>query len=82
MGSRKTQADRRERLTDAGVPADELARLRGPIGLDLGGKEPAETALAIMAEIVATRFGGSGTPMRERQFANHELIPGHRQPTL
>ena len=69
VGSRKTQADRRTRLLEAGVPPDDLARLRGPIGLDLGGKEPAETALAIMAEVVATRFGGSGAPMRERQLA-------------
>ncbi|MCI0344493.1 MAG: XdhC family protein [Chloroflexi bacterium] len=69
VGSRKTQGDRRTRLLEAGVPPDDLARLRGPIGLDLGGKEPAETALAIMAEIVATRFGGSGAPMRERVAA-------------
>ena len=66
VGSRKTQADRRERLRAAGVTDDDLARLRGPIGLDLGGREPAETALSIMAEVVAARYGGSGTPMRER----------------
>jgi xanthine dehydrogenase accessory factor len=65
VGSRKTQADRRERLIAAGVTPDELARLRGPIGLDLGGRAPAETALAIMAEIVADRHAGSGRPMRE-----------------
>jgi xanthine dehydrogenase accessory factor len=65
VGSRKTQADRRERLRAAGVGEDELARLRGPVGLDLGGRAPAETALAIMAEIVASRYGGSGAPMRE-----------------
>ena len=69
VGSRKTQADRRARLLEAGVGEDELARLRGPIGLDLGGREPAETALAVMAEIVATRFGGSGAPMRTRVAA-------------
>jgi xanthine dehydrogenase accessory factor len=45
---------------------EEIGRLRGPIGLDLGGRDPAETALAIMAEIVAARRGGSGIPMRER----------------
>ncbi len=73
VGSRKTQADRRERLREAGVTDAELARLRGPIGLDLGGREPAETALAIMAEIVATRFGGTGEPMRERAAA-HEAV--------
>jgi xanthine dehydrogenase accessory factor len=65
VGSRKTQGDRRERLRAAGVGEDELARLRGPVGLDLGGRAPAETALAIMAEVVASRYGGSGKPMRE-----------------
>ena len=63
VGSRKTQADRRARLAAAGVTTGELARLRGPIGLDLGGRAPAETALAILAEIVADRHGGSGRPM-------------------
>ena len=47
----------------------DLARLRGPVGLDLGGRAPAETALAILAEIVAERYGGSGAPMRERALA-------------
>jgi xanthine dehydrogenase accessory factor len=64
VGSRKTQADRRARLRAAGVTDAELARLRGPIGLDLGGRAPAETALAIMAEVVAERYGGSGAPLR------------------
>lgn len=65
VGSRKTQADRRARLLAAGLTEADLARLRGPIGLDLGGREPAETALAILAEIVAARRGGSGRPMVE-----------------
>lgn len=69
VGSRKTQADRRARLLDAGVSEEELDRLRGPIGLDLGGRAPAETALAIMAEIVAERRGGTGRPMRELAIA-------------
>jgi xanthine dehydrogenase accessory factor len=47
----------------------ELARLRGPIGLDLGGRNPAETALAILAEVVAERYGGTGIPLRERARA-------------
>jgi xanthine dehydrogenase accessory factor len=63
VGSRKTQADRRRRLLEAGLTEDQLAALHGPIGLDLGGREPAETALAILAEIVAARRGGSGAPM-------------------
>ena len=66
VGSRKTQRDRGERLRVAGVSSAELDRLRGPVGLDLGGRAPSETALAIMAEIVAARYGGSGAPMRER----------------
>lgn len=66
VGSRKTQADRRRRLIEAGLTEDQLAGLHGPIGLDLGGREPAETALAILAEIVAARRGGSGAPMHAR----------------
>ncbi len=69
VGSRKTQADRRQRLLDAGVTPEALARLRGPVGLDLGGRAPSETALAILAEIVAERYGGSGVPMKERVVA-------------
>ena len=65
VGSRKTQGDRRERLRAAGVSDEQLSRLRGPIGLDLGGRAPAETALAIMSEIVATRYAASGRPMRD-----------------
>ena len=63
VGSKKTQADRRARLLEAGVTPDQLARLRGPIGLDLGGRAPAETALAIMAEVVAARHNGVGRPV-------------------
>ena len=69
VGSKKTQADRRQRLLDAGVTPEQLARLRGPIGLDLGGRSPAETALSIMAEIVAARHNASGVPMRDRARA-------------
>jgi xanthine dehydrogenase accessory factor len=66
IGSRRTQAERRARLRAAGLAESDLERLRGPIGLDLGGRDPAETALAIMAEVVAARFGGSGIPMRDK----------------
>ena len=65
VGSRKTQADRGARLLEAGVTPEALARLRGPIGLDLGGRLPAEMALAILAEIVAERRAGSGRPLRD-----------------
>jgi xanthine dehydrogenase accessory factor len=63
IGSRKTQAARREKLRAAGFSDTELARLRGPIGLDLRGRQPAEVALAILAEITAARYGGSGGPL-------------------
>jgi xanthine dehydrogenase accessory factor len=66
VGSKKTQADRRRRLLEAGVGQADLARLRGPVGLDLGGRNPAETALAIVAEIVADRYGGTGVPLVSR----------------
>jgi xanthine dehydrogenase accessory factor len=59
IGSRKTQAHRRERLAAAGFSAGEIARLHGPIGLELGGRAPAEIALAILAEITAVRYGKS-----------------------
>jgi len=65
VGSRRTQAGRRERLAAAGLSPDEIARVHGPIGLDLGGREPVETALAILAEVVAARRGGTGRPLIE-----------------
>ncbi|MFC9267359.1 XdhC family protein [Streptomyces zhihengii] len=71
MGSRRTHADRLERLRAAGATEAELARLRSPIGLDLGGRGAEETALSIMAEIVAVRRGGSGTPLTEREGPVH-----------
>jgi xanthine dehydrogenase accessory factor len=58
IGSKKTQVDRRERLRAAGFTEQEIARLHGPIGLPLGGRAPAETALAIMAEMTKVRYGG------------------------
>ena len=57
LGSRTTQAKRRERLAEAGIGEAALGRLYGPIGLDLGATTPEEVALAIMAEVVAARNG-------------------------
>lgn len=59
IGSRKTQASRRDRLRAEGFGPESIARVRGPIGLDLGGRQPAETALAILAEITAVRYGAT-----------------------
>jgi xanthine dehydrogenase accessory factor len=53
-------------LHDEGVPAEQLLRVRAPIGLDLGGNMPAEIALCIMSEIVLLRRGGTGAPMSDR----------------
>ncbi|WP_420032325.1 XdhC family protein [Streptomyces sp. cg28] len=71
MGSRRTHADRSQRLREAGVTPRELSRLRSPIGLDLGGRTPEETAVSIGAEIVAVRRGGSGAPLAEGDGAIH-----------
>jgi xanthine dehydrogenase accessory factor len=71
LGSRRTQAKRRERLAEEGLSEDELARLSGPAGLDLGGDTVEETALSIMAEIVAVRRGRDGGRLRETKAAIH-----------
>ncbi|MFJ3732456.1 XdhC family protein [[Kitasatospora] papulosa] len=63
MGSRGTHEDRLRRLREAGLNDHELARLRSPIGLDLGARTPEETALSIAAEIIAAKRGGTGLPL-------------------
>ncbi|MBW3086349.1 putative xanthine dehydrogenase subunit A [Austwickia sp. TVS 96-490-7B] len=63
MGSRRTHADRLAALRREGLTDNELARLRSPIGLDLGGRTPEETAISIAAEIIACTGGGSGLPL-------------------
>ena len=65
MGSRRTQAARRERLRDAGLSESELARLSGPVGLDLGARTALETGLSVLGEIVAARHGRAGGPLTE-----------------
>ena len=64
IGSRKTNQNRFDALRKEGSTEEELARVHGPIGLDLGGRGAEETALGILAEITAVRFGGSGVSMR------------------
>jgi xanthine dehydrogenase accessory factor len=65
MGSRKTHEERLQRLRDAGLTEDEIARLSSPIGLDLGARTPEETAVSIAAEIVGQRWGGQGSRLTE-----------------
>ena len=64
LGSRRNQERRRERLLEAGVSEEELTRVAGPCGLDIGAETPAETALAILGEILAVRARRSGGPLR------------------
>ncbi len=65
IGSRKTNQNRFDALRSEGFTEEQLARVHGPIGLDLGGRGAEETALGILAEITAVRFGGTGVSMRE-----------------
>ncbi|WP_028812819.1 XdhC family protein [Streptomyces flavidovirens] len=75
MGSRRTHEDRNRRLREVGVTELELARLRSPIGLDLGARTPEETALSIAAEIVAARRGGSGVSLTGAHTPIHHEGP-------
>ncbi|MBV6697867.1 XdhC family protein [Kitasatospora aureofaciens] len=63
MGSRRTHRDRNARLREVGLTDAEIARLRSPIGLDLGSRTPEETAVSVAAEIIAHRRGGSCLPL-------------------
>jgi xanthine dehydrogenase accessory factor len=69
IGSRKTNQNRFDALRAEGFSDDQLARVHGPIGLDLGGRGAEETALGIMAEVTAVRFGGTAVSMREKKAA-------------
>ncbi|CAM5734602.1 XdhC/CoxI family protein OS=Streptomyces alboniger OX=132473 GN=CP975_02190 PE=4 SV=1 [Streptomyces alboniger] len=75
MGSRRTHLDRERRLREVGLNEGELARLRSPIGLDLGARTPEETALSIAAEIVAVRRGGTGAPLTGSGTPIHRVEP-------
>jgi xanthine dehydrogenase accessory factor len=74
LGSRRSQAARRASLREAGFGETALARIHGPVGLDLGGVTVAETALSILAEIVAECRGGEGLPLRTARGAIHRQL--------
>ncbi|MFJ1969158.1 XdhC family protein [Streptomyces sp. NPDC087903] len=76
MGSRRTHDERLRLLREEGVTEDELARLRSPIGLDLGARTPEETAVSITAEIIAQANQGTGRPLTQITG------PIHRPPGL
>ena len=71
MGSLRTHDDRLDRLRAASVPEAALARLHSPIGLDLGARTPEETAVSIMAEVIAGMWGGSGESLGDRRRPIH-----------
>ncbi|MGW2819275.1 XdhC family protein [Streptomyces sp. NPDC001415] len=80
MGSRRTHEDRAHKLREAGVTERRLARLRSPIGLDLGARTPEETALSIAAEIVAARQGGTGAPLTSLSKPIHPGLGQNAEP--
>lgn len=71
MGSRRTHEDRLDRLREAGLAKEELARLSSPIGLDLGSRTPEETAVSIAAEIISLQWGGKGGRLSEMDVRIH-----------
>ena len=75
LGSRRTHHDRMARLRAEGVTEAELARLRSPVGLDLGAATPEETAVSIAAELIAVRRGGGGLPLSRTDVPIHKEAP-------
>ena len=67
LGSRRAQDARRRRLLNAGYTEDDITRIRGPLGLDVGAVTPAETAVSILAEVLAVRAGRDGGPLSQKQ---------------
>ena len=74
LGSRRNQERRRERLLEAGVSEQALTRIQGPCGLDIGADTQAETALSILAEILAVRAQRTGGPLRDAKQRIHAEV--------
>jgi xanthine dehydrogenase accessory factor len=74
LGSRRNQERRRERLLEAGVDEADFERISGPAGLDIGAHTPAETALSLLAEIMAVRAGRDGGRLKESSGRIHAEV--------
>jgi xanthine dehydrogenase accessory factor len=72
MGSRRTHEDRLKRLREIGMSESEISKLKSPIGLDLGGRTPEETAISIAAEIISNQVGGTNQPLKEGSEPIHK----------
>lgn len=71
LGARRNQERRRARLVEEGLSEDEIDRIAGPTGLDVGAETPAETAISILAEILAVRSGRTGGRLKESKGRIH-----------
>jgi xanthine dehydrogenase accessory factor len=71
LGSRKNQARRNDVLREAGVPDEDIERIAGPSGLDIGADSPAETAVSMLAEMLAVRAGRSGGRLKDAKTRIH-----------
>jgi xanthine dehydrogenase accessory factor len=80
MGSRRAQDARRERLLEAGIEEGLLSKIAAPVGLDLGALTAEETALSIVAEIVALRHGRTGGRLKNARGRIHEVGEGGSAP--
>ena len=78
IGSRRRVRATHEQLLRDGFTTEEMARVRAPVGLDLGGQTPAEIAVAVAAEIVMVHAGGTGAPLVEKERVVERFFAGRK----